>query len=580
MAKTLKDIVQNSNDLYFIKVEKPSGNNRHNTNSWKYTMVDTRWTDESFKNYKFKTVHLRRGNSFFLAYKSNESNAYFVDTKRAMYRNSVNKYVYNLVDYSVKTNDISITKDEPSFRVTQREMKDNKIDNFLDLCYYYKNYTAIGTGYTRDIRNLVVMDIDVDCTKSDNAERVNSLLYLFAKHDSLPDFYIFNKRSNHIQLQWLIKDLQYKEINQEVISNIINELNTDKEKNKEVDYRKTDFTNISPLGIKYRQYTLALCDIDDKRKFGDKNYTFWKAKNPMAALTQNYDLELLMPYMEDGEVTFRTGEEMNMFFATKEARKEYYDKCPTLMEWYDKLSDVLDPLLVKLTEKKVMKIDDAEDVTDITKEKKPERKMKKVEDSYGKSRNTFVINCTRGTTWEIAKKYGYRKKEDIDKLPHQVFNDFKTEVFNTVRQKFKDEDEKYGGVWPDTTNKSFFLMSEFKKAFDSAFPFAAQKINNFSYTDEDRKKSQESRRAAMELKLTVVDKIRHRNTKITRAELLKEVNKNLQKIYIKPISMGSLKRFIAESNELSDDDREVLYANLNEKKSLINHKYNNMNNQK
>jgi hypothetical protein len=572
MSKTLKDIVQNSNDLYFIKVEKPSGNNRHNTNSWKYTMVDTRWKDESFKNYKFKTVHLRRGSSFFLAYKTNESNAYFVDPKRAMYRNSVSKYVYNLVDYSVKTNDISITKDEPSFRVTQREMKKNGIDNFLDLCYYYKNYTAIGTGYTRDIRNLVVMDIDVDCTKPDNVERVNSLLYLFAKHDSLPDFYIFNKRSNHIQLQWLIKDLQYKEINQEVISNIINELNNDKEKNKEVDYRKTDFTNISPLGVKYRQYTLALCDIDDKRKFGDKNYTFWKAKNPMAALTQNYDLELLMPYVEDGEVTFRTGEEMNIFFATKEARKEYYDKCPTLTEWYDKLSDVLDPLLVKLTEKKVMKIDDAEDVTDITKEKKPERKMKKVEGSYGRSRNTFVIVCTRYTTWDVAKKHGYRHKEDFDRLSHQAFNDFKKEVFDLVYQKFKDEDEKYGGVWPDTTNKSVFLISEFKKAFNSSFLFAIQNVDVFSYSDDDRRKSLESRKFKKELKLITVDRIKRSNTKINRDELLKEVNRELIKLHVKTISKGSLKRFIAESNNLTDEERINLQTSLNERKILLNTK--------
>ena len=572
MAKTLKEIVQNSNDLYLVKVDKPS-RNTHHSSGYKYTMVDPRWTDTSFKNYKFKTVHLRRGNSFFLAYKSNESNAYFVDPRRAMYRSSVSKYVNNLVDYAVRTNDISTTKDEPSFRVTQREMQSKGINNFLDLCYFYKDYSAIGTGYTRNIRNLVVMDIDVDCTKPDNVERINSLLYLFAKHDSLPDFYIFNKRSNHVQLQWLIKDVLYKDVNTEVISEIITELNNDKDKSKELDYRKTDFTTISPLGVKYRQYTLALCDIDDKRKFGDKNYTFWKAKNPMAALNQNYDLELLMPYVSNGEVAFRTGEEMNLFFGTRQSRKEYYDKCPTLTEWYTKISDILDPIIeAKLSEKKMMKLNDADDVTDIVKEKKVERKMKKDDDSYGKSRNTFVINCTRGTTWEIAKKYGYRKKEDIDKLPHQVFNDFKTEVFNTVRQKFKDEDEKYGGVWPDTTNKSFFLMSEFKKAFDSAFPFATQKINNFSYTDEDRKKSQESRRAAMELKLTVVDKIRHRNTKITRAELLKEVNKNLQKLYIKPISMGSLKRFIAESNELSDDNREVLYANLNERKILLNTK--------
>ena len=101
MAKSLKEIVKNSNDLYLVKVEKPEGVYRHNSGLWKFAMDDPRWTDPNFKNYKFKTVHLRRGNSFFLAYKSNESNAYFVDPPRSMYRSSVNTYVKNLVEYTV-----------------------------------------------------------------------------------------------------------------------------------------------------------------------------------------------------------------------------------------------------------------------------------------------------------------------------------------------------------------------------------------------------------------------------------------------------------------------------------------------
>ena len=569
MAKSLKEIVKNSNDLYLVKVEKPEGVYRHNSGLWKFTMDDPRWTDPNFKNYKFKTVHLRRGNSFFLAYKSNESNAYFVDPPRAMYRNSVNTYVKNLVEYAVETNDISKTKDEPSFRITKKEMKKCKIDNFLDLCYEYKDYSAIGTGLTRNIRNLMVMDIDVDCTKQDNIDHINTLLSILAKYDSLPDFYIFNRRSNHVQLQWLIKNLEYKEVNGEVISGIITELNNAKEKNTEVDYRKTDFTTISPMGIKYRQYTLALCNIIDKRKFGDKNYTFWKAKNPMSALNTAYDLELLMPYLSAGEIKYRTVEEMNSFFSTKESRKKYFDNAPTLMEWYEKLSELLDPLMKKLSEKKVMKIDDAEDVSEAVKEKKVERKMKKTEDSFGKSRNTFVVVCTRYTTWEIAKKHGYRQKEDFDKLSHQMFNEFKKEVFDSVYQKFKDEDQKYGGIWPDTTNRAVFPMSEFKKAFDSAFPFAIQKVDIFSYTDEDRKRSQEVRGKSMRIKLITVDKIRQKNTKITRSELLKETNRILQKLYIKPISLGSLKRFISISNNLSDDDREILQEDLENRKSLI-----------
>ena len=296
MVKTLKDIIKNSNDIYQIRVEKPSERD-HST--WSFEMVDPRWTDESFKDYTFKPVYLRRDNGFFLAYKSDESNAYFVDTQRSMYRKSVSTYVKVLVDYSVKSNDLSLTKNDPSVKITQGKMKKKGIENFLDLCYEYRECTAIGTGYTRDVRNLVVMDIDVDCTKPDNREDVNNLLLLFAKYNSLPDFYIFNHQSKHIQLQWLIQDLQYKDINNEVVTNITNELNNDPNKNRELDYRKIDFTEISQLGIQYRKYTLALCDINPRRKFGDKNYTFWKAKNPMSALAGIYELELKMPYYSD-----------------------------------------------------------------------------------------------------------------------------------------------------------------------------------------------------------------------------------------------------------------------------------------
>ena len=82
MVRTLKDIIKNSNDIYEIRVNKPS---RRDHSTWEFKMIDPRWTDESFKDYTFKTVHLRRDNGFFLAFKSDESNAYFVDPKRAMY---------------------------------------------------------------------------------------------------------------------------------------------------------------------------------------------------------------------------------------------------------------------------------------------------------------------------------------------------------------------------------------------------------------------------------------------------------------------------------------------------------------
>ena len=565
MPKTLKEIVQNSPDLYFIRVEKPSGTARHNKNLWKFIMVDPRWTDDSFRNYKFKTVHIRRDNCFFMAYKSDESNAYFVDPKRAMFKTSINKYVNSLVDYSIKTNDISFTKNEPSFRITQMEMKKQHLDNFLDLCYEFKHYTAIGTGYTRDIRNLVVLDIDVDCTRQDNKEEIHNILMMFARHNCLPDFYIFNKNSCHVQMQWLIKDLQYKEIDKDAVETVVKELYNDTVKNKEIDFRKTDFTKISGLGYEYRLFTYALCDISNKKKFGDKNYTFWKAKNPMSALIGEDNLELYMPYLCDGELSFLTDEQKNILFSSKEERQRYMDEAPDIMEWYSRIRDVMDPLVKNVSKKIVEKTEDADDVTEIKKTVKSTKKQKK---SYGESRNTFVIQCTRSTTWEIAKQYGYRKKEDIDRLPHNIFNTFKEEVYESVYTQFKEKDEGYKGVWPDTTNLSSFSPTEFRKAFNSAFNYAIQNINNFSYSDEDRQKSKESRKHRKNIRLAVVADMRKRkSTKMSRTELLKDVNKELQRMKVKPISMGSLKRYIMESNKMTIEQREELLCDLCEKKS-------------
>lgn len=528
-------------------------------------MVDPRWTDDSFRNYKFKTVHIRRDNCFFMAYKSDESNAYFVDPKRAMFKTSVNKYVNSLVDYSIKTNDISFTKNEPSFRITQMEMKKQHLDNFLDLCYEFKHYTAIGTGYTRDIRNLVVLDIDVDCTRQDNKEEIHNILMMFARHNCLPDFYIFNKNSCHVQMQWLIKDLQYKEIDKDAVETVVKELYNDTVKNKEIDFRKTDFTKISGLGYEYRLFTYALCDISNKKKFGDKNYTFWKAKNPMSALIGEDNLELYMPYLCDGELSFLTDEQKNILFSSKEERQRYMDEAPDIMEWYSRIRDVMDPLVKNVSKKKVEKTEDADDVTEIKKTAKSTKKQKK---SYGESRNTFVIQCTRSTTWEIAKQYGYRKKEDIDRLPHNIFNTFKEEVYESVYTQFKEKDEGYKGVWPDTTNLSSFSPTEFRKAFNSAFNYAIQNINNFSYSDEDRQKSQESRKHRKNIRLAVVADMRKRkSTKMSRTELLKDVNKELQRMKVKPISMGSLKRYIMEFNKLTIEQREELLCDLCEKKS-------------
>ncbi len=70
----------------------------------------------------------------------------------------------------------------------------------------------------------------------------------------------------------------------------------------------------------------------------------------------------------------------------------------------------------------------------------------------------------------------------------------------------------------------------------------------------------------------MVDKIKNTSTKITRKELLNEVNRCLKELRIRAISMGSLKRFIAESNELTDEERQRMNEILDERKQYFNSK--------
>jgi len=560
MGKRLKDIVENSDDLFFINVIKPD---KHNRQTWKFEMIDPRWTGKNIKDYKFKTVLLRRDNCFFLAYKCAESFSYFVDTKKSMFRNSIPKYVSGQINYQVYSNDVSITKNEPSFKITKQEMTSKKIMNFLDLCYYYKDYTAIGTGYTRDLRNLIVMDIDVDSTRVDNQIEITNLLLKFASYNALPDFYIFNKESKHIQLQWLIQDYQYKELDPNVSYNLINDLSNDPNKNKEIDWVKIEFTKMSDAGMIYRRFTMALCEIvEGRRKFGDKNYTFWKAKNPMSALYGVYNLELKMPYFENNEIKFRTQEEMMSLFSTEESRKRYFQKSHTFEEINKRLDPLMNKLMDKISTKKLEKIIDAEDVSET--DKKTRKK------NLGQSRNTFVLNCTSTITWELVKEMGFRCPESFTALPEPEIQKFKNKVLRKVKKKFAEENEKYNGIWPDTTNLTSYSNSEFEGTFNSSFQHAIVTFKNLSYSEDDRIKSQSSRHFKKDMKLIMVDSLRHKFEHLSREELYKEINKNLSE----PIPYGTFKRYITESNRLSDEERQVLQneyqMELNERKRQLN----------
>lgn len=566
MKKTIKDIINESEDLHFIKIYKP---NKRDRSTWTFTVIDSTsdiaGISDYLSNYKFQIVTLRRGNHYFLSYKIyfDDKFEYFVDTRKSNHRANTSEYVESTIDYMVYSNDISIMKNDSSFKFTRREMNQKHIDNFLDLCAYFGEYSAIGTGITRDIRNLIVMDIDVDCTKESNQTALNELLIKFGKYNSLPDFYIFNNESKHVQLQWLIKNLKYKDIDNNVKSEIIENLLKDKNKSKEINLSGTEFLKLTNNGIAYRLYTLALTDIVPKHKFGDKNYTFWKAKNFYSAYKKLYNLELKVPLYDGHEIYYMTQEEMDNNFSTKEGRCRYYDEAPDLNDITKKTEDLVGSIIKKMIPRKKKEIENIKDEeTSIVNTEERSNK------GYAKSRNSFVLVCSRETTWELARKSGFKSTDDIRKMSQYELDLFKKKVFRTVKKRFKDEDKKYNGHWPDTTNNSKYHDSEFDVTFNGSFNFA---ISNFKYTgwsSEQRIKSANTRSVVKDIKLYLVDYIRLNNKKISRNDLLNEANRILTSSGQKKISLTSLNRYIKQSKNMTSSDRTNLYNYIvNEKKN-------------
>lgn len=554
MKKTIKDIINENEDLHFIQINKI---NKRDKKTWSFTITDSTseysGLHDKLSNYKFQIVTLRRGNHYFLSYKIYFDNKfeYFVDTRKSNHRSNTSEYVDSTIDYLVYSNDISIMKNDSSFKFTKREMNQKHIDNFLDLCAYFGEYSAIGTGITRDIRNLIVMDIDVDCTKESNKNALNDLLLKFARCNTLPDFYIFNNESKHVQLQWLIKNLKYKIIDDNIKNEVIENLLKDVNKSKEVNLKGTDFTKLNNDGLSYRFFTLALTDIVPKHKFGDKNYTFWKAKNFYSAYLGLYGLELRVPLYDGHEIYYMSQEEMDYNFSTKEGRHRYYEEALDFDEIIKRTNNLVKIYIDKILPKKRKEIENIKD--------------EEIEDTevqnkkYAKSRNHFVFVCTRETTWEIARKSGFRKYEDISNLLPFDYNLFKKKIYRTVKKRFKDEDKKYNGHWPDTVNMSKYNDSEFDSTFNSSFDFGIHNLNCTGYTNEQRTKSANTRGIGKDVKLSLVDYTRTNNVKISRDDLLNEVNRILILSGQKKISLTSLNRYIKESKQMNNDDRIKLY---------------------
>ena len=568
--RTLRDIIEGDNKLRFFNLIK---HNKYDKNTWEFQIIDERspysGSIEYLTEHRYQLSIMRYNNHFFLVYKiymdEGKEPEYFVDIRKANHRNSVEKFVNSMAEYSVYSNDISTVKNAPSFRVSQREMKYMKIDNYLDLCYEYGGFSAIGTGLTRDIRNLIVLDIDVDCETDNNKTEINRILLEFAKCGALPDFVIKNHETHHMQMQWLVKDVQYKKMDTNIIKNLIKTLNEDENKRKEINIFGTNFTELTQWGIDYRKFSIALTCISKKYKFGDKNYKYWKAKNYESARLGLYNLELMMPYYNNGEIKYLSKEEINSLLETKEARKEYFDEAPTIVELYQKTKHLVNEHIDKIDDKKIKRIKD-EDVEleeNTIKRNKISISKEDIENGdFGKSRNTFVLNCTRTTTWKVARKYKFRNSKDILSLDEKNNIKFRNEIFSIVKELYNKMNEKYKGVWPETSNHGKYTKEEFENTFNNSYIYAISVLNDFYYTDEQREESLESRRLSKHVNMCIVNDIKNKYKKIKRDDLLKETNIILKENEHKPISLGSLKRYLNELKNMSEDDISEMYASV------------------
>lgn len=568
-SKTLRDLVLEDDKLRLFNLTKY---NKYDKNTWEFEIIDERSPYAGvvgyLTDYRYQMTTLRHNSHFFLIYKvyiaDGEEPEYLVDIKKANHRVSVEKFVNSTAEYSVYSNDISTVKNAPSFKVSQREMKYQKIDNFLDLCYAYGNFSAIGTGITRDIRNLVVLDIDVNCDTEVNKAEVNRILLEFAKCGALPDFIIKNHETHHIQMQWLVKDVVYKVIDPNIVKTHIKTLKEDINKKKEINIFGNNFMELTKWGVDYRKFSTALTCISKKNKFGDKNYRFWKAKNYESARLGLYNLELLMPYYRDGEVKYLSKEEIDSLLDTKEARKEYFDEAPTIVELYQRTKHLVNEHIEKIDDKKIKRIKD-EDV-ELEESIKRNRESLSKEDiengNFGKSRNTFVLNCTRAMTWRVAKEHKFRSYTDIMSLSDREQKKFKNEIHSIVKELFNRTDKKYNGRWPDTSNHGRYPKEEFESTFNTSYSYAISMINDFYYTDEQREQSLESRRLSRSVNMCVVNDVKSKYMKIKREDLLKETNDILKENGHKPISLGSLKRYLKDLKTMTEDDKKEMYENI------------------
>jgi hypothetical protein len=171
-------------------------------------------------------------------------------------------------------------------------------------------------------------------------------------------------------------------------------------------------------------------------------------------------------------------------------------------------------------------------------------------------------------TWRIAKEHKFRSYTDIMSLSDKEQKKFRNEIHSIVKELFNRTDKKYNGQWPDTSNHGRYPKSEFESTFNTSYSYAISMINDFYYTDEQREQSLESRRLSRSVNMCVVNDVKSKYMKIKRNDLLKETNEILKENGHKPISLGSLKRYLKDLKTMSEDDKKEMYADIEYKKCV------------
>ncbi|MCM1217708.1 MAG: hypothetical protein NC548_24715 [Lachnospiraceae bacterium] len=511
--------------------------------------------NEPLKNYDYVTTTLLRNGEYFIAYKikhvNDDTYEYFVDPRKCNHRTTTDKFINGIIDYRVFSNDISRMKNDPSFKFSKKEMYNKHITNYIDLCCEFKEYSSIGSGLTRDVRNIIVQDIDEDCTKPENKQELENLILTYSKYNWVPDFIIYNDESKHVQLQWLVKDCVYKNINPKVIEQVKKTLDSKKDNNREINIFEYDFTNLTEEGLKYRKFTRALTYVSKRNNFGDRNYTFWKAKNFFTALYGYYNLKLFMPYVHDNKIHCLSDEMMKSLFKNKESRDMFFNTSKTMSEIYEKTKDLVGEFMDKMSDTKIKKIkDDEGGKCEIVKPT-----------TYSESRNTFVLCCTRETTWEIARNMNIKNGNDIKKLNEASLKRLKNKIKKIVKEKYNLKNEMYGGIWPGTTNHSTYTNKEFNITFEKSFLFAINKFHNLSWSDDGRKKSLDERVLKKQLRHVLIIYLMN-ILKCKKTKLLEHVNNTLINSNHEKISMTTLKRDLKDIKEYSNKDKEKLFTHV------------------